>query len=468
MSTKLRGSSIRSGGAIRGGHGLRRLIATLAVAALVGSCTGNDPTSGGSQPPPLTTVTPTPITAPLPSDVSTSPVDAAAVLTKWDLWSSGSTLLRGANIWQSVVIPDLDGATFKGSGRVGPPYTQTDFDQLAALGANYVSISGPGLFTEQPPFQADHAVVAHLESLLAMIAEADMFATIGFRTGPGRSEYGLCCGGDNYFDGYFNDTVWEDAAAQGAWAEMWRYTADRFKDHPAVVGYKLMVEPNAGAVFFDVYEPDEFYPEFEGTLLDWNELYPDLVEAIREVDPDTPILVGGMGFSSLRWMPYLDTIDVDKIVYVAHQYEPFDDYTHQEPSDDNTYPGSFDLDYDDEDDDFDRAWLDRVLLAPLDAFRSQNQATVTVDEFGVNRWVPGADAYMADIMDLFEARAMNHALWEWQASWPEFRLEVHPMDFRFGPDPDNLIDTQNDLMDAITAAWARNRLRLSDAPWADR
>jgi hypothetical protein len=64
---------------------------------------------------------------------------------KWTLWTDG-TQLRGANIWQRVVVPELDGDEFLGDGYVGPPFTQADFDRLAALGANYINLSHPGLF----------------------------------------------------------------------------------------------------------------------------------------------------------------------------------------------------------------------------------------------------------------------------------------------------------------------------------
>ncbi len=114
-------------------------------------------------------------------------------MTKWDLWASGETQLRGANIWQSLVIPEFDGSSFKGSGYIGPPFTQEDFNDLAALGANYVTISGPGVFTERPPFTLDMEAVEHLDNLLEMIENVDMFATISFRTGPGRSECTFWC-----------------------------------------------------------------------------------------------------------------------------------------------------------------------------------------------------------------------------------------------------------------------------------
>ena len=53
----------------------------------------------------------------------------ADVGDKWDLWIGGPHL-RGANIWQAIVIPELDGSEFKGPGPVGPPYAQEDFDRL--------------------------------------------------------------------------------------------------------------------------------------------------------------------------------------------------------------------------------------------------------------------------------------------------------------------------------------------------
>ncbi|MBW8012677.1 MAG: cellulase family glycosylhydrolase [Chloroflexi bacterium] len=393
------------------------------------------------------------------------PVVVGDVNTKWDLWSSGKTLLRGANIWQSLVIPDLDGLEFKGAGHIGPPYTQEDFNNLARLGANYVTISGAGIFTEKPPFEVDQQAVEHLDTLLDMIANADMFATIGFRTGPGRSEYTLCCGGDPYFDGYFNDTMWEDQVTQDAWVEMWRYTAEYFADNPIVVGYKLMVEPNAAAVFFEYYDPEEFYPAYAGTLYDWNQLFPRIVSAIREVDTETPILVNAEGFSAVEWLPYLQVVDEVGVVYIAHHYEPFEDYTHQEPGGRNSYPGSFDLDYDGESDDFDREWLMDV-LSPLVEFSDSYGVPVGLDEFGVNRWVLGGDIYMDDIMGLFEDMGINYSLWEWQTTWPDFEMDVHDMNFRFGPDPENLTSVPNELLTIIEYYWSLNLLRPSNAPWA--
>ncbi len=190
---------------------------------------------------------------------------------KWSL-SVGGTHLRGANVYQRRLYPELDGPTLMGPGPVGPPYTQEDLNRLAALGANYVNVSHPGLFTETPPYILDQGIQHNLDNLLDMIANADMFAVISFRTGPGRSEFTFVIEdvGDWFDESYLNDSVWQEQAAQDAWAAMWRYTAERYRSNSIVVGYDLMVEPNSNDAWLDIWDPEVFYATYAGTLYDWN------------------------------------------------------------------------------------------------------------------------------------------------------------------------------------------------------
>lgn len=396
-----------------------------------------------------------------PAVTQAQPSTATSGVNKWALWTGGPHL-RGANIYQRRVYPELDGDEFMGSGLVGPPYTQEGFDHLAAMGANYVNISHPGLFTEALPYALDQGIQDNLDNLLSLIAQADMFAVISFRTGPGRSEFTFFWGEDgDWFDAsYYNDAVWEEQAAQDAWVAMWRYTAERYRDNPIVAGYDLMVEPNSNEVWLDLWEPEEFYPDYAGTLYDWNQLYPRISTAIRQVDANTPILIGGLGYSSVAWLPYLQPTGDPRTVYTVHQYEPFV-YTHQEPPLTNTYPGVFDADWDGEDDNVNRAWLDN-LLSTIDTFTATHGVPVAVNEFGVVRWEPGADDFMDDQMDLFEQRGMNQALWVWETSWALYAEEVDAFNFRHGPDPSNHTDVESsDLMDVIVEHWGRNTIRPS-------
>ncbi|MCL5428215.1 MAG: hypothetical protein M1347_00220 [Chloroflexi bacterium] len=215
-----------------------------------------------------------------------APHNPQYAISKWDLWSSNETLLRGANISQVIVIPELDGPTFKGPGPIGPPYTQEDFDRLAALGANYVSISGPGIYSIEPPYELLPEVVAHYDRLLDMIARADLFATMGFRTGPGRADWSICCADEAWALPYLVDSVWENRVEQAAWVEMWRAAAEHFRGHSNVVAYKLMVEPNAAGFHLNIYDPEEFFASYSGSTYDWNSFFPDIITSIREVDPE--------------------------------------------------------------------------------------------------------------------------------------------------------------------------------------
>lgn len=413
-------------------------------------------TESTSTPSPTSTLNPTPQPIPEPFDK----------MTLWDM--STGPHLRGANLWQRRVYPELDGPTFMGSQPVGPPTTQEDFDKLAALGCNYVNISHPGLFTETPPYTVDKDIQDNLDELLSMIAKADMFAVISFRTGPGRSEFTFVSEdvGDWFDQSYLNDSVWQDQKAQDAWVKMWKYTANRYKDNLIVAGYDLMVEPNSnetGSHYIydrlDMWDPEEFYAQYGKTLYDWNQLYPEIIKGIRTVDPNTPILVGGNGYSSIDWLPYLKIVEDNRVVYMIHQYLP-SQYTHQQPHRIRcSYPGMCDVDWDGHKEQFDKAWLQNI-LSPIDQFTSTYNVPVAVNEFGVVRWVPGAAQFMNDQIKIFEEKGMNHALWEWQV-WEPFTEKVNYFNFLLGPDPDNTTEVHNELSDVITTYWSRNSVRPS-------
>jgi hypothetical protein len=386
------------------------------------------------------------------------------ILTKWDLWASGKTQLRGANFWQSLVLPDVDADT-KGFDRVGPPFSQEDFNQLAALGANYIVLSVPGIFTENPPYQVDPVLQQNLDNLLQMAAKADLFATIAFRTGPGRAEWSLCCKGEADWNGYFNDSVWKDEAAQQAWAAMWKTTAEHYRNHPEVVGYELMVEPNSDDILLNISDPKEFYPLHSNTLFDWNQFYPKIIGAIREVDQDTPIIVGSAGYSNVDWLPYLQPFPGKNIVYDVHQYQPDLLYTQQGPSSRNSYPGNYDLNGDGQMEQFDQKWLLGIFQQVL-TFSKTNKVTIAANEYGIQRWVPNAAKFIYDQTEIFETNGWNYAIWEWSTSYLPFSQSVNEYNFRLGPDPSNTVNlVANELLDTIKYFWQRNLIRPSNAAW---
>jgi len=390
-------------------------------------------------------------------------------IEKIELWNSGITLLRGINIYQRRVYPELDGNELLGNGPVGPPFTEEDFLRLSQLGANYVHISHPGIFTETPPYQVDKDVLQNLDHLIQMIATADMFVVIAFRTGPGRSEFTFFWDevGEWFGESYLNDRIWSDPAAQDAWVEMWRYTAERYRDNPYVIGYDLMVEPNSNEVGegyqnpFNIWNPEEFYRKYNGSTFDWNTLYPRIVKAIREVDPKTPILIGGLGYSSVEWLPYLKPLPDKRLVYCFHQYEPIS-YTHQDPNGSQiSYSSRWDINEDGIEESFDRRWLEHMLQKAID-FSIEWDVSIAVTEFGVMRWVPGASEFLEDEISIFERMGVNYAIWVWDPSWEPWSV-IDSFNYRHDTDPNNHRDIENSsLLSVIREYWEHNTIRPSN------
>lgn len=387
------------------------------------------------------------------------PMRVAGAADEMALWrTADGPHLRGANVYQRRVYPELDGPDWMGPGPLGPPYAAQDFADLRRLGANVVVLSHPGPFTEAPPYRPDPDVVANLDRLVGLAAAADLFVVIAVRTGPGRSEFTFFHGQEGtWFDaGYVNETVWSDRATQDGWVAMWRYLAERYRDIPAVVGYDLMVEPNANATVFDEYDPATFYAAHGGSLADWNTLFPRLIAAIRAADPDTPILLSPMSHAAIAWLPWLADPGDDRVVIAVHQYDPFD-FTHMDPGGQARYPGRADFDWDGVADPFDRTSV-RRLLDPLDTARR----AVAVTEFGAARWAPGASGFLDDEMTAFEALGANHMIWMWHPRFQERFGDSAQFDFRLGQDPGTTRSAMpNALSDVLAAHWHRNTVTPS-------
>ena len=385
--------------------------------------------------------------------VEISPPPPSPYRTKWDLWTH-DTLLRGANIWQKRIDPEIDELAF-GKGSIGPPYSQADLNGLSALGANYVNLSLPGLFTEEPPYHLDEAAQKNLDRWLDRCTKADLFVVISFRTGPGRNEAGF----DEGQRRRAVHKVWKSEEAQDAWVTMWRYTAKRYAKSSVVVGYHLMVEPNANAVWLTADTPEKFYSEHQNSLYDWNPLAKRVSEAIREGDENTPILISAMNYGNVGWLGLVKVPHLPRIVLNFHFYEPYR-YTHYEGKGKGlSYPGKGDVDGDGIPETIDRAWLDARLFGAKVVKRALG-IPISVGEFGTMRWEPGAEKYLEDTLSLFEGLGLNHAIWLWESSLPSITYDQ--FNYRRGKNSDQHQDIlSNELLKVLKRNWKRNAIRPS-------
>jgi aryl-phospho-beta-D-glucosidase BglC (GH1 family) len=312
------------------------------------------------------------------------------------------------------------------------PFTQADFDDLARAGANYVQISHAGLFRETPPYDLDLAAQANLDSVIQMAAQAGLYAVIAYRTGPGRNETAILR------DGPILESIWSSDVEQAAWAAMLRYTAQRYRDNPTIVGYDPMVEPN-DYVRRNLLNPQAFYAQYAGTLDDFNTLALRVTKAVREVDQTTPILLEPDGFGGVPFLSYLKVTGDPRTVYTVHDYTPFD-YTHElRPT--ASYPGTHDVDgsgdvY------VDRAYLVTYLRA-VTTYGQQRGVPVAITEWGGHRTATNIGTYIRDRVALQDPIG-NWAVWTWQPAGFQDPFSVHD------PSPTNT---------ALREAWASNCVR---------
>ena len=256
-----------------------------------------------------------------PAQAESSPTESgesspeSAVVDKWSLWVNFPHL-RGANLHPCRLF------TAEGCAQ---PITRQDVQDLRDLDANLINASYPGVFTEEAPYEVNPTALAYLDDLIGWAEEVGLYVVIHFRTGPGRNGGAITLEGNPRFD------VWSDQAAHDAWVEMWRFTAERYRDTPVIAGYDLMVEPHPNTLFDPdgELEPLELQTQVEGTLLDWNTLTAETTAAIRQVDPDTPIIVNSLSWASAAWFPALQPTGDPRTVYSLHAYDP-DVYVVQE------------------------------------------------------------------------------------------------------------------------------------------
>ena len=114
--------------------------------------------------------------------------------------------------------------------------------------------------------------------------------------------------GDNIDDSYGYPWLFESEESQQLFCDIWREIANRYSQETTILGYELMNEPIAH--YFA--NKDSLY-----TLL--QPLYQRCVKAIREVDQNHIILLGGAHWNSFFWM--LDDASYDdKLMYTCHRY----------------------------------------------------------------------------------------------------------------------------------------------------
>ncbi len=146
-----------------------------------------------------------------------------------------------------------------------------------------------------------------IDRLVDWCREAGLWVVLDMHGAPGGQT------GENIDNGWGYPFLFTSERSQKRAIEVWRKLAERYRDEPAVLGYELLNEPIPN---FDAYR------ELDSKL---EPLYKRMTAAIREVDPNHIIILGGAQWNtdfSVFGRPF-----DDKLVYAFHRY-----WTEQDPA----------------------------------------------------------------------------------------------------------------------------------------
>ena len=175
--------------------------------------------------------------------------------------------------------------------------------------------------------------------------------------------------------------------------EVWKRIATRFRGQKAIWAYDLFNEPS----------------QKRPSTNDYLSVQRAAAIAIREIDPEIPIIISSNTNNCPATFSYLAPVELENIIYQVHMYQP-GNYTHQGVF--NTwgekgaagvvqYPGMINgIHYDKE--------VLRRELEMVRAFQQRHKARIFVGEFSVAAWAPNAEQYLNDCIELFEEYG-----WDW-------------------------------------------------------
>lgn len=231
--------------------------------------------------------------------------------------------------------------------------------------------------------------------------------------------------------------LWRDTTYLPQAVRFWKELAGRLKHHSCIAGYNILNEPTPEKAARPSLAQEgniiEWYKTVENSAADLNKFNRTVVNAIREVDNTTPIILDCGNWASAASISYLNPLPDTNILYAFHMYEPFD-YTNLKANKGRfTYPGKIPLD-DSEGENKEALTTDlnkktlESLVAPVIAWQQNRNISsnrIVVEEFGCNRMTKGAERYLEDLIDIF-----NQQRWHWlfysfrEDGWPGMDYEL--------------------------------------------
>jgi len=183
--------------------------------------------------------------------------------------------------------------------------TREDIAYIKQTGMNSIRLPFHyKLFTDEDymGLKSNQDGFARVDSIIKWCKAEGLYVILDMHDAPGGQT------GDNIDDSYGYPWLFESETSKQLFSEIWKKIADRYKNEPTVLGYDLLNEPIA--TYFTNKE------EINKLLVP---VYKRGIEAIRSVDPNHIILLGGAQWNSNFSMFDEKAID-SNMLYTCHRY----------------------------------------------------------------------------------------------------------------------------------------------------
>ena len=306
---------------------------------------------------------------------------SGAMLALWPVAATAAPL----SILQQRMQPFHDG-TLRGFALAELPangrevYSESDFEDLAATGANVVRV---------PILLKKCKGCERYELPDGDIRYAERVLLRGERLGFRVVVVLLATPWGNESDYWNSDSLKADIVKQ------WGQVALRLKGYAALQAYDLINEPVVPGA------------SRESGLLQWHALASRIARELRAADPDTPLMLEPVPWALPGSFWQAQPLAMAGVVYSFHLYAPHE-FTHQglpgyaEP---RAYPGAG----------WDKARLAQEMLEAR-KFAHAHQVPMFVGEFSCVRWAPEGSCprYLVDALSLFETQGWGWAYHCWR------------------------------------------------------
>jgi endoglucanase len=174
--------------------------------------------------------------------------------------------------------------------------TQADIDRIAGLGFNSVRVPLHYKFFIEDGSEGFRLI----DQLVAWAARDHIYVILDLHCAPGGQT------GSNIDDSDGYPWLYGDQAAQASTIEVWRRIAAHYANNPTVLGYDLLNEPIPNWP-----RDEQFNPDLEP-------VYKKIAAAIRAVDPNHTLILGGAQWDS-NFSVFGPPFDKN-VVYQLHKY----------------------------------------------------------------------------------------------------------------------------------------------------